>query len=143
MNTSLRRRRRAVAVLALSGLATVASAGHGISHASDSTEPSDTTNAPGSTEATTGTGGVPDAEPLRIGFLPPGLEIPAFQGLWHGIEGYGGGRYGDEVVAIDAKFDPTAQVQAIEQWVAARTGRRDLDHPRRGGSDRTRHAGCR
>ena len=116
MNTSLRRR-RAVAVLALSGLATVASAGHDISYASDSTEPSDTTNAPGSTEATAGTGGVPDAEPLRIGFLPPGLEIPAFQGLWHGIEGYGAGRYGDEVVAIDAKFDPTAQVQAIEQWV--------------------------
>ena len=58
-----------------------------------------------------------DAEPLRIGFLPPGLEIPAFQGLWHGLEGYGGGRYGDEVVAVDAKFDPTVQVQTVEQWV--------------------------
>jgi len=58
-----------------------------------------------------------EAEPLRIGFLPPGLEIPAFQGLWHGLEGYGGGRYGDEVVAVDAKFDPTVQVQTVEQWV--------------------------
>ena len=57
------------------------------------------------------------AEPLRIGFLPPALEIPAFQGLWHGIEGYGGERYGDEVVAVDAKNDPTVQVQTIEQWV--------------------------
>lgn len=87
----------------------------------DTTEATtDATDAPAATDAATD-GSAPaatgEAEPLRIGFLPPGLEIPAFQGLWHGLEGYGGGRYGDEVVAVDAKFDPTVQVQTVEQWV--------------------------
>ena len=153
MNTSLRRRRtahRAVAVLAIAGVALAAAATtttrppyrptpataerrpthggtghHGSEHrhhrAPDTTgATTDTTAAPAATDATTDTSAPAasgDAEPLRIGFLPPGLEIPAFQGLWHGLEGYGGGRYGDEVVAVDAKFDPTAQVQTIEQWV--------------------------
>ena len=87
----------------------------------DTTEATtDATDAPAATDAATDASApaaTGDAEPLRIGFLPPGLEIPAFQGLWHGLEGYGGGRYGDEVVAVDAKFDPTVQVQTVEQWV--------------------------
>ena len=89
--------------------------------APDTTEAAtEDTDAPAATDAATdasapAAGG--EAASMRIGFLPPGLEIPAFQGLWHGLEGYGGERYGDEVVAVDAKFDPTVQVQTVEQWV--------------------------
>jgi ribose transport system substrate-binding protein len=142
VNTSLRRRRtghRAVAVLAIAGVGLAACGDDDDSAAGTEAAPAtteattDTTAAPDTTEATTDTTAAPDtteattdttaaaaggdAEPMRIGFLPPGLEIPAFQGLWHGLEGYGGERYGDEIVAVDAKFDPTTQVQTIEQWV--------------------------
>ncbi len=54
---------------------------------------------------------------LTVGFLPPGLEIPAFQGLLAGLEGYGGGRYGDTIEAVDAAFDPVVQAQTIDTWV--------------------------
>ena len=88
--------------------------------AAETTEPTDTVAEASEdtvAEASGDSASSVPAEPLRIGFLPPSLEIPAFQGLWHGIEGYGGEVYGDEVVAVDAKNDPTVQVQTIEQWV--------------------------
>ncbi len=69
------------------------------------------------TETTAAEESAPDAEPLRIGFLPPTLGIDAFQGLWHGLEGAGGGMFGDTVQAIDANFDPAVQIQTIDQWV--------------------------
>jgi ABC-type sugar transport system substrate-binding protein len=59
----------------------------------------------------------PATKSLRIGFIPPSLGIPAFQGLKAGLEGMGGGQFGDKVIAEDAKFDPTSQLQTIQQWV--------------------------
>ncbi|HWS57933.1 MAG TPA: sugar ABC transporter substrate-binding protein [Actinotalea sp.] len=55
-------------------------------------------------------------QPLRIGFIPPTMSVPAFQGLAAGLEG-AGAQYGDTVVTAEANFDPVTQLQAIEQWV--------------------------
>ena len=108
---------RAVVTLALAALAVAACGSDDDSAttesteaAADGTEASADTDAPDATEATPDTteaatdghgrteatdattdasapaaGG--EAAPMRIGFLPPGLEIPAFQGLWHGTRG--------------------------------------------------------
>ena len=53
---------------------------------------------------------------LRIGFIPPTMSVPAFQGLAKGMEAIGE-QYGDTVVTAEADFDPTTQLQTIQQWV--------------------------
>ena len=70
-------------------------------------------------------------QPMRIGFLPPGLEIPAFQGLWHGTRGIRrralrrrGRRRRRQVRPDRAGPDDRAVGRA-------RPGRRHLDHPGR------------
>ena len=112
---------RAVVVMAASLALTLAACGSDDSNAAGTTA-QDTSQAPATTGASTSTAApgttaaAAPAKPLRIGFLPPTLAIPAFQGLWHGLEGYGGGRYGDTVVAVEANNDPAQQVQTIQQW---------------------------
>ncbi|HQY33254.1 sugar ABC transporter substrate-binding protein [Actinotalea sp.] len=58
----------------------------------------------------------PEAQALRIGFIPPTMSVPAFQGLAAGLEG-AGSEFGDTVVTAEANFDPVTQIQTIEQWV--------------------------
>ncbi|NTW40932.1 MAG: sugar ABC transporter substrate-binding protein, partial [Cellulomonadaceae bacterium] len=53
---------------------------------------------------------------LRIGFIPPTMTVPAFQGLAQGLEA-AGAEFGDTVVTAESNFDPTTQLQTIEQWV--------------------------
>lgn len=64
-----------------------------------------------------GAGGTAAAgKALRIGFLPPTIGVPAFQGLKAGLEG-AGQQLGDTILSDDAKGDPTKQLQTLQQWV--------------------------
>ena len=55
-------------------------------------------------------------KPLRIGFLPPTMGVPAFKGLADGMTAAGKAN-GDTVVTAEAKFNPATQIQTIQQWV--------------------------
>lgn len=57
-----------------------------------------------------------EPQPLRIGFIPPTMSVPAFQGLEAGMKAIGE-QYGDTVVSAEANFDPVTQLQTIQQWV--------------------------
>lgn len=57
-----------------------------------------------------------ESQALRIGFIPPTMSVPAFQGLAAGMEAIGE-QFGDTVVTAEANFDPTTQLQTIQQWV--------------------------
>ncbi len=52
-----------------------------------------------------------------IGFSPMSLDIPALAGMAEGIKGYGGGRYGFNVVTSNPKFDPATQASDIRTWI--------------------------
>ena len=52
-----------------------------------------------------------------IGFSPMSLDIPALAGMAEGIKGYGGGKYGFNVVTSNPKFDPATQASDIRTWI--------------------------
>ncbi len=54
--------------------------------------------------------------PLRIGFSPFSMQIPAFIGLADGLT-KAAESTGDTVITADAKGDPSTQLQQIQQWV--------------------------
>lgn len=57
-----------------------------------------------------------EAGPLRIGFSPFSMQIPAFIGMAAGMTGMAEAQ-GDTVITADAKGDPSTQQQQIQQWV--------------------------
>lgn len=72
----------------------------------------------GSTSPSSSSSGSQSAspKPLRIGFLPPTMGVPAFKGLADGMTAAGKAT-GDTVVTAEAKFDPATQIQTVQQWV--------------------------
>ncbi|GAA1960231.1 sugar ABC transporter substrate-binding protein [Microbacterium deminutum] len=56
------------------------------------------------------------AKPLRIGFSPFSMQIPAFIGMSQGMTAMAQAQ-GDTVITADAKGDPSTQQQQIQQWV--------------------------
>ena len=56
------------------------------------------------------------AKPLRIGFSPFTLQVPALKGLADGLTAAAKAQ-GDTVVTADPKGDPSTQLQQLQQWV--------------------------
>ena len=54
--------------------------------------------------------------PIRIGFSPFSMQVPAFIGLAEGLT-HAAEAAGDTVITADAKGDPSTQLQQIQQWV--------------------------
>jgi ABC-type sugar transport system substrate-binding protein len=57
------------------------------------------------------------ADTTTIGFSPMSLDVPALAGMAEGIKGYGGGKYGFNVVTSNPKFDPATQASDLRTWI--------------------------
>lgn len=101
------------AASASAALVLAACGGGSTTSAASSAAPSSSAAA---TSAAPASSPAPAGKPLRIGFLPPTLGIPAFKGLADGL-GAAGKATGDTLVSAEAKNDPTTQLQTIQQWV--------------------------